>query len=240
MAVATAERRLAPTASRDLLLVGLTVSSGAVDAISFLGLGKVFTAFMTGNVVFLGFGVADAEGPDVLRVLLALAAFAAGVFTGTRLVAPSKGYGRWPTGVAFTLVAALLLEAAFLVLWAATSGHPGTASGHVLTVVMAIAMGLQSAAILSLGVKGVFTTAATATVMFLMSDLATRSGSPPEERRRLAGVLTGLFAGAVAGSLLFIHARSYAPALPVVVTAAVIAAGVRLGATGRSLPVRAA
>jgi len=41
---------------RDLLLNGLTFSSGAVDAISFLTLGKVFTAFMTGNIAFLGYG----------------------------------------------------------------------------------------------------------------------------------------------------------------------------------------
>ena len=41
---------------RDLLLNGLTFSSGAVDAISFLTLGKGFTAFMTGNIAFLGCG----------------------------------------------------------------------------------------------------------------------------------------------------------------------------------------
>jgi uncharacterized membrane protein YoaK (UPF0700 family) len=46
-----------PTADirvRDLLLMALTFSSGAIDAISYLALGKVFTAFMTGNIVFLG------------------------------------------------------------------------------------------------------------------------------------------------------------------------------------------
>ena len=43
---------------RDLLLHALTVSSGAVDAISFLALGKVFSAFMTGNIAFLGLRIA--------------------------------------------------------------------------------------------------------------------------------------------------------------------------------------
>jgi len=45
----TAERRL-----RDLLLMAVTVLSGAIEAISFLALGKVFTAFTSGNTVFLG------------------------------------------------------------------------------------------------------------------------------------------------------------------------------------------
>src|ERR1700680_1102320 len=44
--------------ARDLLLNALTVSSGAVDAISFLALGRVFSAFMTGNIAFLGLPVA--------------------------------------------------------------------------------------------------------------------------------------------------------------------------------------
>jgi uncharacterized membrane protein YoaK (UPF0700 family) len=47
---------------RDWLLFALTVSSGAVDAISFLALGKVFTAFMTGNLAFLGMGIAGHAG----------------------------------------------------------------------------------------------------------------------------------------------------------------------------------
>ncbi len=42
---------------------------------------------------------------------------------------------------------------------------------------------------------------------------------------RLVGVLLGLVTGAVAGGLLFLHARSYAPALPLVITVLVILAG---------------
>lgn len=39
----------------DVPLIVLTASSGAVDAISYFGLGKIFWAFMTENIVFLGF-----------------------------------------------------------------------------------------------------------------------------------------------------------------------------------------
>src|SRR5271169_727339 len=68
---------------RDLLLNGLTFSSGAVDAISFLELGKVFTAFMTGNIAFLGLRVAGAPGPGWVSILTSMAAFAVGVYFST-------------------------------------------------------------------------------------------------------------------------------------------------------------
>jgi uncharacterized membrane protein YoaK (UPF0700 family) len=67
---------------RDLLLMTLTVSSGAMDAISYLALGKVFTAFMTGNIVFLGLRMARAGDFGVVRITVALAAFSAGGLHG--------------------------------------------------------------------------------------------------------------------------------------------------------------
>jgi uncharacterized membrane protein YoaK (UPF0700 family) len=221
--VASAARGLSPAGIRDVLLTGLTLSSGAIDAISFLALGKVFTAFMTGNVVFLGLGVADAGGPDVVRVLIAVATFAAGVFVATRIVGASRGSGVWPRRVSVTLGLAMVAQAVFLAVWTATSGRPGTGSGDALTGLMALAMGLQSGAVMPLAVEGVFTTAATATVMFLMRDVAAGSGSAAAERARLAAVLGALFAGATAGGLLLVHARAYAPVLPLVTTALVIA-----------------
>ena len=56
---------------RDILLNALAVSSGAIDAVSFLDLGKVFSAFMTGNVAFLGLRAAGATGPDWASILAA-------------------------------------------------------------------------------------------------------------------------------------------------------------------------
>jgi uncharacterized membrane protein YoaK (UPF0700 family) len=213
-------------ARRDALLIALTVSSGAVDAISFLGLGKVFTAFMTGNVVFLGQRTAGADGPDALRVALAFTAFGVGVFLAARMTLTSKGSGAWSPRVTAALGVAAVAQAAFVAIWAAVGGLPSDATGDVLVCVAALAMGIQSAAVMSLGVEGVFTTAATATLIHLASDLAGRSRSAVE-RRRLVGVLTGLFAGATAGALLLVHARAYAPVLPLVVTMGVIAAAAR-------------
>src|SRR3954452_19895159 len=106
-------RRVSQPSVRDVLLVGLTFSSGAVDAISFLALGKVFTAFMTGNLVFLGMRVAGAGGPDAVAVMAALVAFAAGVFLASRIVGPSQGSGTWPGRVTVALGMAALAQAAF-------------------------------------------------------------------------------------------------------------------------------
>jgi hypothetical protein len=74
------ETTTAGEGSRDLMLVALTVASGAVDAISYFGLGKIFSAFMTGNIVFLGFGIANMKEP-CLPPVLALSTFAAGSFS---------------------------------------------------------------------------------------------------------------------------------------------------------------
>src|SRR5919112_4079253 len=106
-------------AARDLLLAGLTFSSGAVDAIAFLGLGKIFTAFQTGNLVFLGIGLTDAGGPKAVRAAGSLLCFAAGVVVATRIVRRSQGTGVWPARVSLTLGLAWLVQAVFAVVWAA-------------------------------------------------------------------------------------------------------------------------
>jgi uncharacterized membrane protein YoaK (UPF0700 family) len=212
---------------RDRLLVALSVSSGAVDAISFLVLGKVFTAFMTGNFVFLALGVTGAGGPDVLPVCVSLAAFSAGVVTARRMAGDAADGGVWPSSVTAVLGLAATAQLVFLALWVAVSGNPAIATVDALLALSAFAMGLQSGAVRSLNVAGVFTTAATATEIVLMTDLAARSQAT--ERARLEGVIAGLVAGAAAGGLVLIHARSYAAVLPLAATAGVIAVAASAG-----------
>ncbi len=212
------------TRVRDLLLNGLTFSSGAVDAISFLQLGKVFTAFMTGNIAFLGLRVAGAGGPAWSAILSSMAAFAAGAYLGT-LVVNSKGDGTpgvWPRRVTVALGLSLIGHVGFQILWLAVRGHPSTDVTNWLIGLWGVAMGMQSAAVRSLHVEGVFTTAATATFLFFFGDFATWSRSA-EEMRRLRGVLVSLFLGATAGGLLLVNARISAPALPLIVTVIVVA-----------------
>src|SRR4030095_15211233 len=64
------------------LLYLFTVVTGLVDAISYIALGHVFTANMTGNIVFLGFAAAGVPGLSALRSMAALAAFFLGALIG--------------------------------------------------------------------------------------------------------------------------------------------------------------
>jgi uncharacterized membrane protein YoaK (UPF0700 family) len=212
---------------RDLLLMLLTVASGAIDAISYLALGKVFTAFMTGNIVFLGLRTARAGDFGVVRITVALAAFSAGVLLA-RLIAKSlrnsdRKFGRssdrrsgvWPRELTTALGIVVITQAGFLAVWVAAGGWPSDRVANILVGIWALGMGVQSAAALSFGVTGVFTTAATGTVVVLMDSFAAWS-HPARERARLAGLLISLFSGAVAGGLLLKYARVYAPVLPLI------------------------
>jgi uncharacterized membrane protein YoaK (UPF0700 family) len=219
--------------ARDRLLAALTFSSGAVDAIAFLGLGKVFTAFQTGNLVFVGIGLAHAGAAQVARAGVSLVAFAVGALLATRVVRGARAAGPWRARVFDALGLGWVAQAAFFVLWLVTSGHPGTGSADVLLALSAVAMGLQSGAVLSLGVNGVFTTAATATVMYLMRDEADRRLAPAGEQARFARVLAALVTGAAAGCLLLFHARLWAPLLPLVATGVILAAGASRGPARR-------
>lgn len=205
--------RVTPGLVRDLVLAGLALSSGAVDAISYLALGKVFTAFQTGNLVFLALGLTGTGGPGVWRPLLSLAAFATGIALGARIVRRPTGSPLPLRRVVTTLSLAAGAEAVFLAAWVASSGLPDVGLTALLIGVLALAMGLQSAAVLSLGLPGIFTTAATATIVDLVSDLAGMQQAPLE-RTRLVGVLVGLLVGAGIGAVLLTHVRVIAPLFP--------------------------
>jgi len=208
---------------RDLLLNALTVSSGAIDAISFLALGKVFSAFMTGNIAFFGLRVAGAtRAPGGVAIFAAMAAFAVGVYLSTRIVKASENSGVWPQRVTVAIGLSLISHAVFLAVWFASYGQPSVDVAHVLLALWGLAMGMQSAAVGTLQVEGVFTTAATATIIFLVAHITNWSATVAE-RRRLAGVLVSLFIGATAGGLLLVHALIYARVLPFVITVVTVA-----------------
>src|SRR6476660_2322323 len=235
-AVGKVEGEISYVAVRNGLLNALTVSSGAVDAISFLALGKVFTAFMTGNFAFLGMAIASTTGltvygvvaPRAISVLAAMAGFAVGVFLATKIVrqhAPKdeKATGIvWPERTTSALGFSLLAHLCFVLIWLATSARPSDNVIPVLLAVWGLAMGMQSGAVRKLDVGGTFTTAATATYIFLASNVRYLP-LMSDERRRLRGIIWSLVIGATAGGLLLIHAPIYAPVLPLIITAGVVA-----------------
>jgi uncharacterized membrane protein YoaK (UPF0700 family) len=166
--------------------------------------------------------VAGASAPGVVAILSSMVAFAAGVYLSTQIVKHSADSGIWPQRVTVALGVSLIPHAAFLAVWFAANGQPSVDVAHVLVGLWAFAMGMQSAAVRTLHVDGVFTTAATATVIFLAGDLTNWSATVVE-RRRLAGVLISLFVGATAGGLVLVHAHIFAPVLPFVITIAAVA-----------------
>ena len=180
-------------------LLVLTFSTGLVDAVSYLGLGRVFTANMTGNIVLLGFGVAGSEGLPVVAPLVSLGAFLAGSAAGGVLAAATRD--RHPIHVARALAIETLLILAAALVAAAIDVRPDTFSGDVVIALLALAMGVRNATVRTLGVPDLTTTVLTMTLTGLAADSPVAGGSGSGSVRRIAAVLA-MLAGALAGALL--------------------------------------
>jgi uncharacterized membrane protein YoaK (UPF0700 family) len=180
-------------------LLVLTFTTGLVDAVSYLGLGHVFTANMTGNVVFLGFGIAGSGGLPVLAPLISLGAFLLGAGAGGVLAA--RMGERHPEHIARALAIEVSLIAVAAVLAAAVDIHPSAVSGDVIIALLAFAMGVRNATARRVGVPDLTTTVLTMTLTGLAADSRAVGGSGKGSARRIAAVLAMLM-GALAGALL--------------------------------------
>jgi uncharacterized membrane protein YoaK (UPF0700 family) len=180
-------------------LLVLTFTTGLVDAVSYLGLGHVFTANMTGNIVFLGFGIAGSGGLPVLAPLISLGAFLLGAGAGGVLTA--RMGERHPEHIARALAIEVSLIAVAAVLAAAVDVHPSAVSGDVIIALLAFAMGVRNATARRVGVPDLTTTVLTMTLTGLAADSRAVGGSGKGSARRIAAVLAMLM-GALAGALL--------------------------------------
>jgi uncharacterized membrane protein YoaK (UPF0700 family) len=172
----------------------LTAVTGIVDAVSFLALGHVFTANMTGNIVFLGFALAGTSGLSVSRSLLALFCFGLGALMGGRISAIHA-----PRGIA--LEAVLLGVAALAALPLITPYDQNPAAIYAVIVTSAIAMGIRNAVVRKLGVPDLTTTVLTLTITGLAADSSLAGGENPRWQRRCAAILA-MVGGAAVGALL--------------------------------------
>ena len=183
--------------ARTLLL--LTFTTGLVDAASYLGLGHVFTANMTGNVVFLGFGIAGSGGLPVVGPLVSLGAFLAGAGAGGVLAA--RLADRHPRHFAWALAIEASLIAVAAVLAGAIDVQPNALSGDAVIALVALAMGLRNATIRRIAVPDLTTTVLTMTLTGLAADSPLFGGTGKGSTRRTAAVLA-MLTGALAGALL--------------------------------------
>ncbi|MFD7997947.1 YoaK family protein [Streptomyces mirabilis] len=186
------------------LMLTLTTVTGLVDAVSYLALGHVFVANMTGNVVFLGFALAGAKGLSALASVVAIAAFLAGALAGGRLGTRFAAHrGRLLTMA--TTLQVVLVAAAVVTAWV-THGRVSTTVQYTLIVLLGLAMGLQNAVARRLGVPDLTTTVLTLTLTGLAADSTPAGGTAPRPGRRILSVLA-MFLGALAGTALLLHAE---------------------------------
>jgi len=199
------------------ILLAMTAVTGMVDAVSFLALGRVFTANMTGNVVLLGFALAGGPGLSISRSSVALIAFLSGGVLGGRVACDESSWRHWADR-AFTLEAVLLGVAAVMAV-GISSGAPATQLQiDAVITSTGVAMGLRNAIVRKLAVPDMTTTVLTLTITGLAADSSLAGGDNPRWQRRVAAILAmtlGAFAGARLG------ARSIA--LPLAVSCAIAA-----------------
>jgi len=180
-------------------LLVLTFTTGLVDAVSYLGLGRVFTANMTGNIVFLGFGIAGSGGLPVLAPLISLAAFLLGA-GGGGVLAVRMG-DRHPEHIARALAIEASLIGVAVVLAAAVDVRPDEVSGDIVIALLALSMGVRNATVRRLGIPDLTTTVLTMTLTGLAAESPAAGGSGEGSVRRIAAVLA-MLTGALAGALL--------------------------------------
>ena len=202
------------------LLLVLTVSTGVVDAVSILALGRVFIANMTGNVVFIGFALAGAPGFSLAAALLALAGFLVGAGIGGPVI--GRFHGQRGRLLAVVATAELVLLVVCLVVAFASAEPFGTVPRDVIAVLAAVALGLQNATARALAVPDATTTVLTMTLTGFAADLRDRNGRVL--LRRLLAVAAMLL-GALAGALLVLRVSAAAALALVVVLVAVVCAG---------------
>jgi uncharacterized membrane protein YoaK (UPF0700 family) len=189
-----------------IVMFALTVTAGAVDAVTFLGLGHAFAALATGNVLLLSFGVANAPGISIAGPAEAIVAFVAGVTAAHAVVVSVSGRGRrWYVVALAGEVAVIAGAGVYAVIVSGTQSLEGHARA-IVVVLLAGAMGWRTRTMVEAGIPDMPTTSAQVSLAKAFADvLSFRIGSarPPRlERARRAATVVGVFSGGVIGALL--------------------------------------
>jgi len=202
-------------------LVILTIVTGTVDAVSYLSLGHVFVANMTGNVVFLGFALAGAGGFSIGTSLTALGAFAVGSLLGGRLGATGPRHRGRLLAAAVSAQGLLVLVA--IIVSAAVRGG-SAATQYALISLLGIAMGLQNATVRRLNVADLTTTVLTMTLSGIFADATWLAGPGARLGRRSVSV-AAMFLGALISALILLHSSRTAALLVPLLLLVALSAG---------------
>jgi uncharacterized membrane protein YoaK (UPF0700 family) len=179
-------------------LLVLTITTGVIDAASYLGLGHVFTANMTGNIVLLGFGIAGGSGLPVISPLVSLAAFLIGAALAGRMA------GAMPVRTQHFSTSMLIeigVVSAAAVLALVLDVTPNRISGDLIIALLAFGMGVRNTTVRRVKVADLTTTVLTMTLTGLAADSRLGGGTGEGSWRRAAAVIA-MLAGAIAGALL--------------------------------------
>jgi uncharacterized membrane protein YoaK (UPF0700 family) len=202
------------------VFLGMTTVTGLVDAVSFLSLGRVFTANMTGNVVLLGFATARVPGLSVTLSLTALGSFLTGAMLAGRITARGSGGSHIRFAAEAFLLEVVVLTAAAL----CGIGYKGdliepSVRPLALIALTALAMGIRNAAVRKLAIPDVTTTVLTLTLTAIAADSSLANGNNVRLARR-AGAVLAMFSGAALGAVVL---RYYSVAAALGLAAAISA-----------------
>lgn len=213
------------------LMLALTFTTGIVDAVGYLGLDRVFTGNMTGNVVILGMALAGGTGLPILGPLIALAAFMAGAAVGGRVLKSDAHAWTARHTWLFAGVGVVVLGAA---LPAVLVDSPSRSLQYAVTAALGLAMGCQAATARHIAVKDVTTVVVTSTITGLASDSVLGRGEGQPWRRRAAAIALIALGALTGAALLKVHIG-----WALLLAGAIIGAVAILGHAARPVPVAA-
>jgi uncharacterized membrane protein YoaK (UPF0700 family) len=192
------------------VLLGMTAVTGLVDAVSFLSLGRVFTANMTGNVVILAFATARVPGLSIAYSLTALLSFLVGAIFGGRIMARAVADSQ----IRFAAQAFLLEDVFLFAASLCAIGYRRDLLEHsfqpfALIALTALAMGTRNAAVRKLAIPDLTTTVLTLTITGIGADSSLANSNNPRLARRVASVVA-MFLGAALGAVIIRYSISAA------------------------------
>lgn len=205
--------------------LSLAFVAGCVDIVGYISFGHVFTAHLTGNTVRLGQGLIDWKWEQVSKAAVIIAIFVAGSVVGRTVI--EIGARRRMRSVAMMC---LLLEALLIAAVVPVSGHEMWS-----LILLAGAMGVQTATLTRLGPLTIHTTFVTGMMnklaqllshaSFLTYDRMRGSQSAAglrskvfSEARFIFGIWVLYLAGAATGTSIKLRWGMYSLLLPAVLS----------------------